>query len=204
MDMGLQQIKTGTGITVITENIINRICRVQAFDNKEMNDLLYVWHQNLLRLAMNKNKSYEVGVFINLADTDDVYTIRGKANGIDMRTNGSVMALVRNNPPCSVAVLHNHPRNSLFSAKDISTFCDYDTIYLLTAVCNDGTIYLMRKEPSFDPVLLKYYYNEGVKLNMDKGERKYRFGGIKNVAKHAKRIGITYRCSIVRKRGHKL
>lgn len=165
MDMGLQQIKTGTGITVITENIINRICRVQAFDNKEMNDLLYVWHQNLLRLAMNKNKSY--------------------------------------NPPCSVAVLHNHPRNSLFSAKDISTFCDYDTIYLLTAVCNDGTIYLMRKEPSFDPVLLKYYYNEGVKLNMDKGERKYRFGGIKNVAKHAKRIGITYRCSIVRKRGHK-
>lgn len=205
--MNFNQIKTGKNITLISNETINAICRIKAFDCKEMNDILYKLHKNLLEYAMNKNKSWEVGVFLNLNNTDEMYIVKGVMNGIDMRVEPRVINLIKYNPLCSVAVLHNHPRNGLFSGKDVSTFCDYNSIYLMTAVCNDGTIYMMRKEKNFNPLLLKEYYNQGLKQNLEKKKAESRkrsyvtpyYNGIKNVAKHAKEIGITYRCSVKRK-----
>lgn len=79
---------------------------------------------------------------------------------------------------------------------------DYKSIYLMTAICNDGTIYMMRKEKKFNPILLSEYYNvgvmEGIKARKS-GKSSAKYYGTKNVAKHAKEIGITYRCSVKRK-----
>lgn len=126
----------------------------------------------------------------------------------------------------SIVIMHNHPRNGLFSSADIQSFIDFDSVYLMTAVCNDGTIYMVRKEKNFNPLLMQKYYNEGKnrskyealqeklkkakKLGLDMNNRNDRriiqsistkayYYGIKNVAKHVKQIGITYRCSVKRR-----
>lgn len=199
--MELQQIKTGNdNISIITDKVIESIAKIKAFHLTQMNEELYKLHKKLLSTAKNKNKSYEVGMFWNLSDTDECFVIYGTMNGIDMNKNEEVKKLVTYGPICSIAVLHNHPRNGLFSSRDISSFIEYNSIYLLTAVCNDGTIYMLRKEANFNPFLLREYYNQGIKKNRRKSlGNKPCYYGIKNVAKHAKEIGVTYRCSVRRK-----
>ncbi len=81
--------------------------------------------------------------------------------------------------------------NGLFSGRDIESFADFMSIYAMTAVCNDGTIYTMVKLSEFDPILLKKVYNEGIGKGM--------YSGMKNVAKHASKIGIKYHCSVKRR-----
>ncbi len=203
--MNLQQIKTGNkNITIITDDIIEAIAKIEAFDSPQINDDLYVLHKKLLSISKNKNKSHEVGIFWNLANPNEYYTILGSMNGINMNDKNEVKQLVTYGSICSIAVLHNHPINGLFSSKDIHSFADYDSIYLMTAVCNDDTIYMMRKEQNFNPLLLVEYYNYGVTKYITENNTtntKPYYSGIKYVAKHAKKIGITYKCSVKRKGG---
>ena len=62
----------------------------------------------------------------------------------------------------------------------------------MTAICNEGTIYMIHKTAEFDPIALMMYYNLGIQNG---GE----YSGIKNVAKNASKIGIRYKCSIKRR-----
>ena len=99
---------------------------------------------------------------------------------------------IKTAPKYSIVVMHNHPRNGMFSGADLKSFVDYASIYAMTAVCNDGTIYSIHKTETFDPIALMVYYNDGIK---NTGE----YSGIKNVAKNASKIGIKYKCSIKRR-----
>ena len=92
----------------------------------------------------------------------------------------------------SIVIMHNHPRNGMFSGADLKSFADYASIYAMTAVCNDGTIYMIHKTSAFNPIALMLYYSEGI----EKGDE---YSGIKNVAKNARKIGIIYRCSVKRR-----
>lgn len=229
MTQDIEQPKTGKdNIDIITEDVIARIPKIKAFPDEEMNLRLFDHHVDLLRKAMENNDSNEVGLFWNLNDLDaKCLEIYGKVNGFNMRDNEDVFKLVNDvSSFLSVIVMHNHPRNGLFSNVDLKTFADYDSIYMLTAVCNDGTIYMIRKEDC-NPFLLEKYYNEGAKISALKAKQdrinkakkmnidikdpankdiiaaiptKPYYYGTKNVAKHAKEIGITYRCSVKRGR----
>lgn len=229
--MELEQIKTGKcNYTYISEDTINRIACIKAFNDENMNKLLYSHHKELLRYAMNKNNHKEVGMFWDLKNIEkQCLMIKGTINGINIHDNMDINRLVKNPYNLlSVIVMHNHPRNGLFSSADIRSFIDFDSIYLMTAVCNDGTIYMLRKEIDFNPFLMEAYYNEGVKLSkkdalaekrlkakklklninkpedkilIDKLVTKPYYYGIKSVAKHAREIGVTYRCSVPRKGG---
>ena len=203
--MDLQQIKTGNNnISIITDDIIESIAKVKAFNSSQINNELYLLHKKLLNISKNKNKSHEVGIFWNLANPNEHHTILGSINGINMNDKNEVKQMVTYGSICSIAVLHNHPKNGLFSSRDIHSFADYDSIYLMTAVCNDGTIYMMRKERNFNPLLLVEYYNYGITNYIRKNNAtntKPYYSGIKYVAKHAKKIGITYRCSVKKKGG---
>lgn len=223
-----QQIKTGLSITNISQDTIDRIARIKAFNDSEMNNILYDHHKELLRISMNKNSNKEVGLFWNLNDKySKPLMILGETNGFNIKSDAEISSMV--NTPynlMSVVVMHNHPRNGMFSGVDIRSFIDFDSIYLMTAVCNDGTIYMLRKERAFQPFLMEQYYNDGVeqsrkavqreqaqkarKLKLDinnpddtdkiaKIKTKSYYYGIKNIAKHAKEIGVTYRCSVRRK-----
>lgn len=224
--MEFQQIKTGKQITFIDDDTIAKIARIEAFESNEMNKLLYEHHKNLLKIAQRKNASKEVGLFWDLNNVyKEPLKIMGKVNGFNINSNDNVSKMVKNPYNLlTVVVMHNHPRNGLFSGADIRSFIDFNSIYLMTAVCNDGTIYMLRKETNFNPLLMEKYYNEGValsskaaqaeklrkakKLKLDiennsdkiaKIQTKPYYFGIKNISKHAKEIGVTYRCSVKRK-----
>lgn len=202
--------------------------RVKAFEESYLNDMLYEYHKQLLLYAKSRNNNKEVGFFWNLKDLSaKPLIIKGKIDGFNIDDNTEVFKLVKNPYTImSVVMMHNHPRNGMFSGKDIRSFTDLNSIRLITAVCNDGTIYMMCKEWNFSPFLMDKYYNEGVLLSSKAAleEKKHKakklglsinnpndiqkikqlstkayYYGIKNVAKHAKEIGITYRCSVKRK-----
>lgn len=189
----LQQIKRGLKdtITPITDETIRRIPKVRLFNNKEMDFKLYNLHQELLNVSMKKNNCNEVGFFWNLNDIDEVFIIKGSQKSISL-SDDLLRNWIKTAPKYSIVVMHNHPRNGLFSGADLKSFVDYVSIYAMTAVCNDGTIYTIKKTSEFDPIALMMYYNSGIEMG---GE----YSGIKNVARNASKIGIEYKCSIKRR-----
>ena len=190
----LQQIKRGRDdtITVLAPDIIEQIPKVKLFYNNEMDLRLYELHKELLNISMKKNNSNEVGFFWNLNNLDEIYVIRGTQKSISL-SDGLLRNWIKTAPKYSIVVMHNHPRNGMFSGADLKSFVDYVSIYAMTAVCNDGTIYTINKTAEFDPIALMMYYNIGIQKG---GE----YSGIKNVAKNASKIGVRYKCSI-RRRG---
>ena len=87
--------------------------------------------------------------------------------------------------------MHNHPKNGLFSEVDLRTFITSSSLYGMTAVCNDGTIYMMYKTENFNKEKVQDMYNRNVNLGQ--------YSGIKAVAKNARKLGLVYRCSIKRR-----
>ena len=65
----------------------------------------------------------------------------------------------------------------------------------MTVVCNDGTIYCMRKEPGYNSNVLVSFFNMNAKgIQGD-------YTAIKMVAKHVSKLNIMYRCSKARRGG---
>lgn len=190
----LQQIKKGKEgtITLINPSIIEQIPKVELFDNEEMNKKLYEHHKELLNVSMKKNASNEVGFFWNLNNLEEVFIVKGNQKSISL-SDDILRNWIKIAPKYSIVVMHNHPRNGLFSGADLKSFVDYVSIYAMTAVCNDGTIYTINKTAEFDPIALMMYYNMGIEMG---GE----YSGIKNVARNASKIGIKYKCSIKRRK----
>lgn len=106
-----------------------------------------------------------MGYFWNLCDIDAVYKIKGSQNGIILADNPEVYRFIRNVPVCSVVVIHNHPRNGLFSAADLMSFSDFNSIYAMTAICNDGTIYMMKKHQT----LILLYFSSAIMMDWERG-----------------------------------
>jgi len=189
----LQQIKKGKEdtITVLTPDVIEKIPKVKLFHNREMDMALYNHHKNLLNVSMKKNNSHEVGFFWNLNHLDEIFVVKGSQKRISL-SDEKLRGWIKTAPKNSIVVMHNHPRNGMFSGSDLKSFADYASIYAMTAVCNDGTIYSIHKTQEFDPIALMVYYNVGIQKG---GE----YSGIKHVAKNASKIGIRYKCSIKRR-----
>ena len=121
----LQQIKKGRTdtITVITPEIIERIPKVKLFNNNEMDLKLYNFHKELLDVSMKKNNSNEVGFFWNLNNLDEVFVIKGSQKSITL-SDTIVHNWIKTAPKYSIVVMHNHPRNGLFSGADLKSFVD--------------------------------------------------------------------------------
>lgn len=105
--MDFEQIKTGKdNITEIDEDVIDRIAKVKAFQESEINNLLYQHHQELLKYAKNKNESNKVGFFwdLNLYEKEPL-KIKGTKNGINMNDNSDVKGLVVSRHIMSVVVM---------------------------------------------------------------------------------------------------
>ena len=174
---------------MIDERTIEKISKTKLFNDNKLNDKLFKLHKELLRIAKNKNDSNEVGILWNIM-TDEYVIERGNDTGINMRNNTKMMRMLDESYCNSLVFIHNHPRNSCFSFVDLKSFCDYDALIAMTAVCNDGRIHIMRKEADFNPNTISVEYNEYVKRNMS---------GISNIIKNASKLGLLYRCSVTRK-----
>lgn len=182
------QIKTGKEETKteITDDIIKHITRIRLFEDFR-DDMLYELHQELLYHA-RKNRNNEVCILWDYVSKEKVI-LYGTNKKVDMKTSPKALEMLETSN--SLIAMHNHPRNGLFSRRDLMTFGLRMSIRAMTVVCNDGTIYMLRKEKDFDFGKLMSIYNENV------SEKKY--SGIKAVARQAKKIGATYRCSVRRR-----
>ncbi|MCM1243494.1 MAG: hypothetical protein NC314_11690 [Roseburia sp.] len=93
--------------------------------------------------------------------------------------------------------MHNHPSTSTFSGADFKTFCNNDSLYLMTVVGNDGSIRVLTKQNGFDSNTALLYYIELVKkFNMyqNNGTR-----AMKELLKNCGKIGLSYK--VGRKKG---
>lgn len=186
-----KQRRTSRNVTIITDDIINRISKTRMFDmDADKNNRLYELHRYLLRYSMSKNESCEVGILWNII-SDEYIVIKGTENGISLRGDSKANNWLEYSYKNSLVFLHNHPRNSIFSFMDLQSFCDYETIVAMTAVCNDGRIHMMRKETDFNSGAVNLMYSNA--LNHSKS-------GINEIIKNASKLGLLYRCSVSHRR----
>lgn len=177
-------------VTPITDELINRLPKTKLFDsNVFLNNELYKLHQKLLAYSKNKNNCCEVGILWNY--TINKYVIvKGTENGINLHENYSANLLLRDSYYNSLIFIHNHPKNSIFSFRDLHSFCNEDCIVAMTAVCNDGRIHILRKEEGFNSNAVEIAYNNA----FEKGR-----SGIREVLNNASKLRLMYRCSVPRK-----
>lgn len=143
---------------LITEDCISRIStpRLNSFDYEECKKIEAL-HKNLLETSMTKNDSNEVGYLVNLNDWSYEISLGGE-KGITIRNNPEAMKLLVTAPARSLLFLHNHPRNSFFSERDLNSFLTADAILMATVVCNNGRTYYLLKNVDYNTAeALKYY-----------------------------------------------
>lgn len=189
--MEFRQIKTGLGITLITNETINSIAKVRVFEGRFSeirNQRLYEINQKLLATAKNKNRSNEVGVLWDIVQ-DRTFVFFGNENSIDTWKNIEGHKELYNGPSRTMLWTHNHPRNTSFSSTDIASFIHRDALMAALVVCNDGRIHTLVKDYSFDKVRCLMWYNMSKEGEM-----------LKNIIAHQREIGMWYRCSIPNKR----
>ncbi len=189
-DTYFKQRLSRRNITPITDEVIKRLAKTRLFESDNiLNTKLYELHQTLLTYAKNKNNSCEAGILWAFKGNEYVI-IKGAENGIDLYGNERAKVLLNTSNDYSLVFMHNHPKNSNFSYKDLHSFCNNYPILAMTAVCNDGRIHLLRKEGGFQPTIVKMAYNDA----FDSGKN-----GIREVLNHAAQLKLMYRCSIPRK-----
>ena len=121
MSVKFEQIKTGRvdTITLITNDTINRLARVQLFElprrrdvgypswmfNKqlltELNNDLYLKHKELMRVSMCKNNSLEVGMVWNFKNNEYCF-IHGNKTGVSISDSNRAMELMAKSEPQSL------------------------------------------------------------------------------------------------------
>jgi len=129
----------------------------------EQNRYIQEKHRQVLRSAARLNAKYksnsmEVVLLIN-THTWEEWVVEGKEERVVyMNDNLAANQAMDTSPKNSLMLLHNHPGTGTFSAEDIKTFCNTDSLYIITVVGNDGTIYLLKKENNFDSEKLLLAY----------------------------------------------
>ena len=88
-----QQLKRKTKMFITQKNIdaIKRIS-IPGFDDEEIETIKEL-HKKLLKKSMNKNKSNEVGMLVNLQDWSDIM-ITGTENGVTLKDNKTAYDLL--------------------------------------------------------------------------------------------------------------
>jgi hypothetical protein len=144
----------------ITDETIQkmRVVEIKGFDREELEKINRLQKEVLCESEKN-NKSNEVGILLNLLDWTYV-VVYGNETGISLRQNDKAKRLLLMAPGHSLIFLHNHPKNSGFSERDIETFLTADTILMMSVACNNGRQYFLKKEADFDKNYALQFYEE--------------------------------------------
>ena len=130
----------------ITDERINKIPLINLSSlSSEQNIKLQQACKNLLDFMRNEPLGTEGAIILN-SSADEINRYKAE------KANGSVkLKLVDENH----IAIHNHPSGLIFSEKDVETFIKYESLRILGAVGNNGTVYFIEKTNDFD----SYYFN---------------------------------------------
>ena len=150
----------------ISDIAIAKVPRTNIFGfSNDQNLFIQEMHKELLRRAKelcqkSNSNSMEVVIILD-THTWDNWVIEGKQdNVVEINDNPEAKMILETATKNSLMLLHNHPSTGSFSARDLITFCNNDSIFIMTAVGNDGSVYLLKKELRFDPSQLLLSYGE--------------------------------------------
>ena len=145
---------------LINNDYISRVVtpKLDIFDEEECEKIKSL-HKKLLEVSMNDNESNEVGFLVNLMDWSYMPAFGGE-KGITIKSNPAARELLITAPAHSLLFLHNHPRNSIFSEKDLNSFLTADAILMVTVVCNNGRTYYLIKSTEYNVGDALKYYDE--------------------------------------------
>ena len=183
----------------ITDVAITKVPKTHIFGfNNEQNLYIQNLHKELLCQVQKLNSLHhtnrmEVGILLDI-HTWEYWIIEGKKEcAVDIRDSieaFQVLTCARKN---QLMMMHNHPSTGTFSGEDFKTFCNNDSIYVMTVVGNDASVYVLVKTKDFDKsVLFEYariaqmYYEKGYKQNNGTMAMKY-------ILKKASKYGIEYK-----------
>lgn len=147
----------------ITDIAINKV-RTTRFYGFTKEQLLYIQdrHKELLREAQKLNKVHnsnlmEVGILIDLF-TWRYWIIHGtNKREVQMKNNLDAYRALESAGKNRLMFMHNHPSTGTFSGEDFKYFCNHESLYIITAIGNDGTIYSLTKTPQFNINVLSKY-----------------------------------------------
>lgn len=170
---------------LISEEYISKVSspKLDLFDDEEC-DKIKSLHKKLLEIAMKDNDSNEVGFLVNLIDWSYMITLGGE-RGITIKSNPDAKELLITAPTHSLVFLHNHPRNSVFSERDLNSFLTADAILMVTVVCNNGRAYYLAKTEDFKKEEALKYYDE----LFEKEEIEYT---VKEFLRTCKKVGLSF------------
>lgn len=144
----------------ITDEVINSMKKLNILDDTIKDELLFNWHRYLLRLSKKRNNSDEVGIILFHSEDEVIYHIMyGSENNLSFINYPDVKSLVDNTEESVFIFMHNHPKNSSFSEIDLKSFLYTPSIYLMTAVGNDGRVYSLQKTKSYNQYTATSYYS---------------------------------------------
>lgn len=155
--MYLEQSKKRDHKIYITDIAIKKVEKINIADfTQKQNNFLNQVHEEVLRIAKEKNNSDEVAIVYNLHTLEKVIVL-GETDYVNTEENIEVKALQHNSYMQELVMSHNHPSTTNFSFADIDYFINNDFLLLLSVVTNQGEVYLLIKTDRYD-------YNKIVEL----------------------------------------
>lgn len=192
--------KKRTRAIQITDIAINKIPRADIYGfSHEQN----VYIQNLYKLVLMEAKKLnvihntnemEVGMLVDIHSWES-FLIRGnRPREVEVKNNVEAYKKLIGGYKNQLMFIHNHPSTGTFSGEDFKMFCYHSSLYIMTVVGNDSSIYMLIKTAEFnvERALADYmklamkYYDEGYKNN--NGTL-----AIREILKNAKKYGLLYR-----------
>ena len=152
-DSGIIKEESKKPITIITDNSINRVSKINVSGyTEEQCTELQKQHKELLKYARDNNDSKEVAFVFRKGLKDRSTPIKGTDDKLDFGTSllGKGEDLI---------ILHNHPRNSSYSITDLMLFKRCNDIKTLTIVKNNGDVEYITKGENYNAKILKLEFD---------------------------------------------
>lgn len=151
-ESGIIKEQSKKSITKITDSAISNVSKLKIEGYTEAQcDEIQKQHKELLRYSRDKNDNKEVA-FVFRKDMSERIEFLGQ----DDKLNFGSGLLGKGN---DLMVMHNHPRNSSYSATDLVFFRDYSNVKTLTIVKNNGNVEYITKGKDFDGKKFKLEYD---------------------------------------------
>ncbi|MGN0605756.1 MAG: hypothetical protein ACI4JM_04460 [Oscillospiraceae bacterium] len=88
--------------------------------------------------------------------------------------------------------IHNHPDGLIFSERDLETFREYESLQILGAVGNNGSVYFIEKTENFDDYFFDDYMKEIRKDYLIDMPPEEHIKFVKEVMKGAEEYGVKF------------
>lgn len=183
-ERGIMKEQNRKPITEITDNAVEKVPKVSVsgYTNEQCN-FIQQQHKELLKYARAHNDGKEVA-FVFRSDLSDKTSHIGTDDRLDL--GGALLGRGNN-----IFVMHNHPRNSSYSATDIIFFLSNENIKHLSIVKNNGLVEVLTKSEKYDSAVLKQDFGRIIKKTVKtESSKEYSVAVQKLLEKHSQEGGM--------------